>query len=493
MAQSPIRRPVSQVEDFKARFGVVQGQRGHDSRHAESANHGASGGGFSSRQILAAIVLAMVAGMSGAAAFWFAQDLGGQQQTAGKTAVSTPQKASGQQPAAARPAASQSSSLQKSSDADSPVLASGGTEEIASPEAAPAGKSIANPLPQPQAAQVAPPVETLPELEPEPAPQQPPAAESPALQQAAKAPEAAIAEPEAAASPANAAQPEQEPAAAPVAQAPQPESEAPPPVESNEEQVALAAPQPEAAAEPVPAIVPGQVWTDCEGCPELVAVIAPKPNAGGMKFAAENETSGLQPFAIGRFEITFDGWARCVAAGACAEMPSDGGWGAGTRPVINVSHSMITEQYLPWLSNITGKAYRLPTSQEWDIAEAGGVAGVNRGASVGTAQALCESANFAAASACDDPFPETAPVGSYRPNAIGLQDMRGNVWEWVSDCWTPGFNYKAKPSERDCRKRLVRGGSWSSQPALSAVAPKGFEDQTRASRSIGFRVARNLP
>jgi formylglycine-generating enzyme required for sulfatase activity len=205
----------------------------------------------------------------------------------------------------------------------------------------------------------------------------------------------------------------------------------------------------------------------------------------------------MQPFAIGRFEITFDDWSQCVTAGGCSELPPDAGFGAGARPVINVSYQAIDAQYLPWLSKVSGKSYRLPTSQEWDIAEAGGEAGVNRGLIAPDYQSLCRSANFATtqagAVACDDPFPQSAPVGSYQPNAIGLHDMRGNVWEWVSDCWTPGFNYKTKPSERDCRKHVVRGGSWSSQPALGAAAPKGFEDQTRASKTIGFRIARSLP
>jgi formylglycine-generating enzyme required for sulfatase activity len=245
------------------------------------------------------------------------------------------------------------------------------------------------------------------------------------------------------------------------------------------------------------AIAPGQVWKDCDVCPDLVAIVVPRPVAASganLKFTA-GDAPNLTPFAIGRFEVTFDDWSYCVAAGACTEVP-DAGWGGGNRPVINVSHQMIVEQYLPWLSNLSGKVYRLPTSYEWDVAEAGGEAAADRAVPSLSAQLLCRSSNYAAAvggAACNDPFAQTSPAGSYEANAVGLYDMRGNVWEWVSDCWTPGFNYKTKPSERDCRKRVVRGGSWSSQPVLSALAPKGFEAETRASRTIGFRISRSLP
>jgi hypothetical protein len=535
MSQS-VRRPVSQVEDFKARFGVVQGQRGMDPRLPEFTNP-PQGSGFSSRQMIAAIALAMVAGMSGAGVFWFAQDFGAKNrpapqavaqnntQNSAQTAAS-PQPApvgeqSSQEPAEVIPPASpQASSLSKSDNADSPVLNSseyGVSEpsveppaqkviEAAAPAPVPQQEAISPVVAQPPAPVVEQQSETAEATAVQPM-QQPEAATSaiapappPAVQGTAPEPQTqAIAETQ------SASEPTSEPA---------PEAVAPAPAEQD---VALATqPEPEAFPEPTvetpqpeqqavlpsqtspPAIVAGQVWRDCSTCPELVAIVVPKSaSADGvnLKFP-DGDAQGLVPFAIGRIEVTFDDWSQCVAAGACREVPSDAGWGAGTRPVINVSHQMIVEQYLPWLSKTSGKEFRLPTSNEWDVAEAGGEVTANQSIPQLTAQQLCRSANYAAPGAgvaCEDPFPQTAPAGSFEANSAGLFDMRGNVWEWVSDCWTPGFNYKTKPSERDCRKRLVRGGSWSSQQTLSALAPKGFEDQTRASRSVGFRVARNLP
>jgi formylglycine-generating enzyme required for sulfatase activity len=71
--------------------------------------------------------------------------------------------------------------------------------------------------------------------------------------------------------------------------------------------------------------------------------------------------------------------------------------------------------------------------------------------------------------------------------------MRGNVWEWLDDCWTPGFTYKAKPSESDCRRRLLRGGSWSSRAASLSDQLNGWELAAKTKNAIGFRLLRKLP
>jgi formylglycine-generating enzyme required for sulfatase activity len=278
-------------------------------------------------------------------------------------------------------------------------------------------------------------------------------------------------------------------------------------------QVAMAVPAPAqvpaqvpAAAGPPPgdgtSLMQGQVFRDCDNCPDLVVVVPPQglPPEQVARVKRPADAPPLTAYALGRFEITFDDWARCMAGGGCAALPEDEGWGRNTRPVINVSHEDAVAQYIAWLSRMTGATYRLPTAQEWDFAEAGGGIAMATGVPLIVAQTICASGNYATAAAassqeagCADGFPTTAPVGSLKANALGLTDMRGNVWEWVDDCWTPGFTYKVKDSERDCRKRLLRGGAWTSRASLSATPPRGFEDAKRTAKTIGFRVARSLP
>jgi formylglycine-generating enzyme required for sulfatase activity len=95
---------------------------------------------------------------------------------------------------------------------------------------------------------------------------------------------------------------------------------------------------------------------------------------------------------------------------------------------------------------------------------------------------------------------QTAPVGSFKPNAFGLYDMQGNVWQWVEDCYKD--NHDGAPTDGsavasvDCRSRVVRGGSWGLVPrgltsALGSALRFGFTPGYRFG-SIGFRVGRTL-
>ena len=110
---------------------------------------------------------------------------------------------------------------------------------------------------------------------------------------------------------------------------------------------------------------------------------------------------------------------------------------------------------------------------------------------------LCQYGNSAelagTGSGCSDGFINTAPAGSLKPNALGLFDMHGNVWEWVADCWQPQYSAKpVKPAEA-CTTRVLRGGSWASAAGALRSAARGWESQDKGKNSIGFRVARALP
>jgi formylglycine-generating enzyme required for sulfatase activity len=257
------------------------------------------------------------------------------------------------------------------------------------------------------------------------------------------------------------------------------------------------APLPPEPAKPTQA--DGQIFRDCTTCPELVLIspgrfVMGAGNESLVSVTTAQEVAIAAPFAIGRYEITFDEWNQCVTDGGCTSQPADENWGRGRRPVINVSFNDITQQYLPWLSRKTGFTYRLPTEAEWEFAaRGGGAAPAGLAYSFGDDTGLlCEYGNSSDL-ACNDGYATTAPAGSLKPNALGLFDMHGNVWEWMDDCWQPQYSTKPVEQAEACNSRVLRGGSWASGASALRSAARGWEQQDKFKNSIGFRVARLKP
>ena len=214
------------------------------------------------------------------------------------------------------------------------------------------------------------------------------------------------------------------------------------------------------------------------------------------------------PFAVGVYEVTFDEWEACVRGGGCEDIGYED-WGRGTHPMINVSWDD-AQGYVRWLSRETGQRYRLLSEAEWEyVARAGTGTARYWGDS---AAAQCRYANGADAAhvpwrqeidslydssyaaRCSDGYGYTAPVGSYEPNAFGLHDILGNVWEWTDDCWNG--SYAGAPADGsawrsgDCSQRVLRGGSWNLGPVdLRSASRFGLLAGGRVSYG-GFRVAR---
>jgi formylglycine-generating enzyme required for sulfatase activity len=238
-------------------------------------------------------------------------------------------------------------------------------------------------------------------------------------------------------------------------------------------------------------------FRDCSDCPEMVVVPAGKFMMGSANGTVAEKPVHVvaipQPFAVGKYEVTFAEWEACVAGGGCTshKSPSDMGWGKGRHPVINVSWNDAKE-YVSWLSRKSRHSYRLLTEAEWEYAaRAGSTSAYAWGDNIGTRNANCDGCG----SQWDNK--QTAPVGSFAPNAFGLHDMHGNVWEWCEDNWHA--DYTGNPPTDgsvwrggDDSRRVLRGGSWMGGPRyLRSASRHGFES-VYGDTSVGFRVARTL-
>jgi formylglycine-generating enzyme required for sulfatase activity len=237
---------------------------------------------------------------------------------------------------------------------------------------------------------------------------------------------------------------------------------------------------------------PGEIFRDCNDCPELV-VVPP-----GDFVMGSNDTPYEKPertiairrsFAIGRREVTFAEWDLCADAGACKHRPDDHGWGRGDRPVINVSWDD-AKLYVAWLSQKTGQRYRLPTEAEWEYAaRAGTKSPFWWGRDAGAARAQCDG--------CGSPaIRQTSPAAAFRPNGFGLYDTAGNAAEWVEDCWNDSYRNAPKDAAAwtsgDCHLRVLRGGAFASKPPDIRSSARFRYDSDVRYYANGFRIVRDL-
>jgi formylglycine-generating enzyme required for sulfatase activity len=256
---------------------------------------------------------------------------------------------------------------------------------------------------------------------------------------------------------------------------------------------------PSTAAMVVPAAA--SEFRDCADCPMMVpiamgAFIMGSPSGeGGAE--AQHRVSIRVPFAVSKFEITFEEWDACVDQGGCGGYrPGDEGWGRGRRPVINVSWRDV-KAYAEWLARKSGRPYRLLSEAEWEyVARAGTATIFAVGDTVSPMQANYDGSTDGSGPS-DVNRQRTLPVGSFPANAFGVHDMLGNASEWVEDCWNDNYTELAPADgsawlEGSCNGRVVRGGSWEdSQTELRSAARTGGNNNDRF-YTDGIRVARAL-
>lgn len=174
-------------------------------------------------------------------------------------------------------------------------------------------------------------------------------------------------------------------------------------------------------------------------------------------------------------------------------------------PVVCVNWNDI-QAYAGWLGRKTGHRYRLPTEAEWEYATRAGTTsarfwGEDPDQACAYANVADQTARDQIAEAstwdlhnCRDGYAYTSPVGSFKPNAFGLYDMLGDVWQWTEDCYHK--NYKGAPGDGSawttdtCELHSVRGGAWLIEPENVRSASRVRDYPANRFSSLGFRLVR---
>ena len=232
-------------------------------------------------------------------------------------------------------------------------------------------------------------------------------------------------------------------------------------------------------AKPPAVGAPSRAFKDCPDCPEMVVIPAGSFEMGGTGSDEQPvHRVTLRSFSMGKTEVTQGRWRALMGSN-----PSAFSNCGDNCPVERVSWED-AKQFVSRLSAKTGKTYRLPSEAEWEYA----CRARGRQEYCGSDSAddvAWYSGNSGRA---------THPVAGKQANAWGLHDMSGNVWEWTEDCWNQ--NYSNAPTDGitwtagNCSQRVVRGGSWGSNPrGLRAADRDRFTTAIRVD-DVGFRVAR---
>jgi sulfatase modifying factor 1 len=289
-----------------------------------------------------------------------------------------------------------------------------------------------------------------------------------------------------------------------------------------------------------------QVFTDCKQCPEMVTVPVGEyligstkeqtdrlkvPGKTGNRERPQHLVAIAYPFAISRHQVTRGEFrrflkdsGRTMPAGCFAWRIKPGGWQfheerswqnpgfpqQDNHPVVCVSWQD-AQAYTAWLSDLSGQHYRLTTEAEWEYAARAGsetarywgdaTASACHYANVYDESAMAASENEQSSGAgfafrCDDGYAYTSPSGSFNPNAFGLYDVLGNVWEWTEDCFN--WTYEGAPADGRawvggvCAERVVRGGSAMNDPQSMRVSERGKNGAADRYNVLGFRVARDV-
>lgn len=268
-----------------------------------------------------------------------------------------------------------------------------------------------------------------------------------------------------------------------------------------------------------------RTFKDCATCPQMVVIPAgsfvmgsPASEANRDADEGQHKVTFKRAFAVGVYPVTWDEFEACHRDGLCDGMAVESALrigldgkpikdyadsGRGRHPVVGVSW-WDAQAFVGWLNRKTGKgSYRLLTEAEFEYAARAGATGPfwwgdqpsHEYANYGSAD---EGNRLGEAQGRDVWVASTSPVGSFPPNAFGVHDMFGNIFQWIEDCYEiRGEDLPADGSAvktGNCRTRGFRSNSFASNPHTLRAANRAFPypPNTRGRNYLGFRVAKTL-
>jgi formylglycine-generating enzyme required for sulfatase activity/uncharacterized caspase-like protein len=260
--------------------------------------------------------------------------------------------------------------------------------------------------------------------------------------------------------------------------------------------------------------------------PEMVWIPGGRFKMGDLQGGGDSDEKpvhwvSVSPFAMGKYELTVgefqlfvkaSGYKTDAEKGDGCWAIKDGSWdyvkGANwrnpyfsqnnTHPVTCISWNDASA-YAEWLSRQTGQQYRLPTEAEWEYAARAGTTtsrywGNNPDKACGYANVADKTAkkkysNWSIHN-CTDGYVYTAPVGRFKPNAFGLFDMIGNLWEWTCSEYESKYTGKEKRCVKSAGRFAARGASWIGKAGWARSAGRFRDAPTIRYVRLGVRLVR---
>ncbi|WP_277964327.1 dihydropyoverdine dehydrogenase [Pseudomonas sp. RIT-To-2] len=259
---------------------------------------------------------------------------------------------------------------------------------------------------------------------------------------------------------------------------------------------------------------PGSLIQECKDCPQMVIIPAGSFVMGTPddELARQDDENPLhtvtfaKPFAISRYQVTageFNAYIKAsgVVIGSGDKRP--GRWceagkpsyAQGPRqPAVCVDYAEV-QAYTRWLSAKTGHTYRMVSEAEREYtARAGSTGAFPFPFDKEGEYQISKHANVYGPA---DGYSYSSPVGSYAPNAFGMYDMHGNVYEWVADCWHTDYvgaptDGSAWIDDPQCEVAQIRGNDWGEPAVFSRSGNRNDRKKFVRGDWLGFRVARDL-